>query len=142
MCDEILIISKGKLIAYDTAENPEKMMAPKASIEVLTDASLEECQKVLGLVEGIEEIEYTTEEEGLVKFLIHTTPQKELGIRKVLSLKFAKENRAVLKLDIVKANLEEIFIELTNPEEGHSQEDISEEEEENNTDPTREEEAL
>ena len=50
MCDEILIISKGKLIAYDTAENLEKMMAPKASIEVLTDASLEECQKVLGLV--------------------------------------------------------------------------------------------
>lgn len=142
MCDEILIISKGKLIAYDTAENLEKMMAPKASIEVLTDASLEECQKVLGLVEGIEEIEYTTEEEGLVKILIHTTPQKELGIRKVLSLKFAKENRAVLKLDIVKANLEEIFIELTNPEEEHSQEDISEEEEENNTDPTREEEAL
>ena len=42
----------------------------------------------------------------------------------------------------MKANLEEIFIELTNPEEGHSQEDISEEEEENNTDPTREEEAL
>ena len=142
MCDEILIISKGKLIAYDTAENLEKMMAPKASIEVLTDASLEECQKVLGLVEGIEEIEYTTEEEGLVKVLIHTTPQKELKIRKVLSLKFAEENRAVLKLDIVKANLEEIFIELTNPEEGHSQEDISEEEEENNTDPTREEEAL
>ena len=140
-CDEILIISKGRLIAYDTAENLEKMMAPKASIEVLTDASLEECQKVLSLVEGIEEIEYTTE-EGLLKVLIHTTPQKELGIRKVLSLKFAEENRAVLKLDIVKANLEEIFIELTNPEEGHSQEDLSEEEEENNTDPTREEEAL
>lgn len=140
-CDEILIISKGRLIAYDTAENLEKMMAPRASIEVLTDASLEECQKVLSLVEGIEEIEYTTE-EGLLKVLIHTTPQKELGIRKVLSLKFAEENRAVLKLDIVKANLEEIFIELTNPEEGHSQEDLSEEEEENNTDPTREEEAL
>lgn len=42
MCDEILIISKGRLIAYDTAENLEKMMAPRASIEVLTDASLEE----------------------------------------------------------------------------------------------------
>lgn len=41
-CDEILIISKGRLIAYDTAENLEKMMAPRASIEVLTDASLEE----------------------------------------------------------------------------------------------------
>lgn len=37
MCDEILIISKGSLIAYDTAENLEKRMLPKTSIELLTE---------------------------------------------------------------------------------------------------------
>lgn len=122
MCDEILIISRGKLIAFDTAENLEKMMAPKTTIEVLTDATEEESREVLAGIEGIENIEYVEgnlkeEASGLLQIRIDTAQEEADGIRKVLSLDFAKIGRAVLKMDTVKANLEEIFIELTSPEE-------------------------
>ena len=117
MCDEILIISKGSLIAYDTAENLEKRMLPKTSIELLTDADRTESEKVLKDLEGIDRTEYTEEENGLLRILIETTPQQEFSVRKVLSLRFAKVNRAILKMDLVKANLEEIFLELTSAEE-------------------------
>ena len=122
MCDEILIISRGKLIAFDTAENLEKMMAPKTTIEVLTDATEEESREVLAGIEGIENIEYVEddrgeEESGLLQIRIDTAPEEADGIRKVLSLDFAKIGRAVLKMDTVKANLEEIFIELTDQSE-------------------------
>ena len=115
MCDEIIIIAKGRLLAYDTAENLEKLLLPKVTLEVESDATREESEAVLGTLEGIEKAEYS-EEEGLLKILLTTTPEKELEIRKNLSLKLAEINRAVLKSDKVKANLEEIFIELTNPE--------------------------
>lgn len=115
MCDEIIIIAKGRLLAYDTAENLEKLLQPKVTLEVETDATREESETVLGTLEGIEKAEYAEEDE-LLKILLTTTPEKELEIRKNLSLKFAAINRAVLKSDKVKANLEEIFIELTNPE--------------------------
>ncbi len=126
MCDEILIISRGKLIAFDTAENLEKMMAPKTTIEVLTDATEEESREVLSGIEGIENIEHVEgdrgeEESGLLQIRIDTAQEEADGIRKVLSLEFAKIGRAVLKMDIVKANLEEIFIELTSPEEEHGE---------------------
>lgn len=39
MCDEIIIISKGRLIAYDTTENLEKMLEPTVMLEIVTDAS-------------------------------------------------------------------------------------------------------
>ena len=117
MCDEILIISKGKLIAYDTAENLEKMMQPRTSIEVLTDADEEESRAVLSSVEGIEKLEFSEGEQGLLKILIDTAPENDFAVRKVLSRRFAAVDRAVLKMDVVKANLEEIFIELTSPEE-------------------------
>ena len=117
MCDEILIISKGSLIAYDTAENLEKRMLPKTSIELLTDADRTESEKVLKDLEGIDRTEYTEEENGLLRILIETTPQQEFSVRKVLSLRFAKVNRAILKMDLVKANLEEIFLEVTSAEE-------------------------
>ena len=117
MCDEILIISKGSLIAYDTAENLEKRMLPKTSIELLTDADRTESEKVFKDLEGIDRTEYTEEENGLLRILIETTPQQEFSVRKVLSRRFAKVNRAILKMDLVKANLEEIFLELTSAEE-------------------------
>ncbi|HJC63238.1 MAG TPA: ABC transporter ATP-binding protein [Candidatus Blautia merdavium] len=117
MCDEILIISKGSLIAYDTAENLEKRMLPKTSIELLTDADRTESEKVFKDLEGIDRTEYAEEENGLLRILIETTPQQEFSARKVLSRRFAKVNRAILKMDLVKANLEEIFLELTSAEE-------------------------
>ena len=117
MCDEILIISKGSLIAYDTAENLEKRMLPKTSIELLTDADRTESEKVFKDLEGIDRTEYAEEENGLLRILIETTSQQEFSARKVLSRRFAKVNRAILKMDLVKANLEEIFLELTSAEE-------------------------
>lgn len=116
MCDEIIIIAKGRLIAYDTAENLEKMLQPKVILEVQTDATRDESETVLSTVEGIEKLEYEEIEDQMLKILITTTPENELEIRKSLSLKFAEINRAVLKNDKVKANLEDIFIELTNGE--------------------------
>lgn len=115
MCDEIIIIAKGKLIAYDTTENLEKLLQPKVTLEIQTDADREESEEVLSAIEGIEKAEYS-EEDGLLNVLITTVPEKELEIRKLLSRRFAAIDRAVLKSDKVKANLEEIFIELTNPE--------------------------
>lgn len=124
MCDEILIISKGRIIACDTTENLEKMLQPKITLEVVTDAEHEESEEVLSSIEEIEKAEYTpAETEGLLKIQIETAPENELAIRKVLSLKFAEKGRALLKCDTVKANLEEIFIELTNPESAEETEE-------------------
>lgn len=123
MCDEIIIIAKGKLIAYDTTENLEKLLQPKVMLEIQTDATQEESKEVLSAIEGIEKAEYS-EEEGLLNVLITTVPEKELEIRKLLSRKFAAIDRAVLKNDKVKANLEEIFIELTNREPENQSETI------------------
>ena len=116
MCDEILIIAKGKLLAYDTTENLEKQLQPRVLLEVETDASREESEAVLQSIEGIEKTEYA-EEDGLTAIRITVAPDRELEIRKLLSRKFAAIDKAVLKNDKIKANLEEIFIELTSPEE-------------------------
>lgn len=129
MCDEILIISKGKLIAYDTAENLEKMFQPKSAIEMLTDAGREEAEQVLSGIEGIEDVAFEDGDGGMLQIRIETVPGKAAPIMRVLSIKFAEVKRAVLKMDIVKANLEEIFIELTSSE-GEEKENSGEEEEE------------
>ena len=73
MCDEILIIAKGKLLAYDTTENLEKQLQPRVLLEVETDASREESEAVLQSIEGIEKTEYA-EEDGLTEIRITVAP--------------------------------------------------------------------
>ena len=64
MCNEIIIIAKGRLIACDTADNLERKLQPKAVLEVETDATREESEAV---IESLSEIERAD-------FLIFSTP--------------------------------------------------------------------
>ena len=105
------------------------MFQPKSAIEMLTDAGREEAEQVLSGIEGIEDVAFEDGEGGMLQIRIETAPEKVSSIMRVLSIKFAEVKRAVLKMDIVKANLEEIFIELTRSE-GEEKENSGEEEEE------------
>lgn len=134
MCDEIIIIAGGQLLAYDTTENLEKMLQPRVTLEIQTDATREESESVLNGLDGIEKTEYRDEDNDLLGIRMETTPEYELEIRKALSLKFASIGRSILKNDIVKANLEEIFIELTST--GQKESDAGE-----NKNPEEEEES-
>ena len=47
VCDYVLIINKGRLVAADATENLSKMFARQNSLELLLDVSQEEAEKVL-----------------------------------------------------------------------------------------------
>ena len=56
VCDYILIISKGKLVASDTPENLERNLGDSDLIEIETKASPDEVRRILETVDGIRSI--------------------------------------------------------------------------------------
>ena len=56
VCDHILIIDRGKLIASDTPENLERQMAGAAGMELLVKGQEEEIREILEAIDGAEEI--------------------------------------------------------------------------------------
>ena len=65
VCDYILIISKGKLVASDTPENLERNLGDSDLIEIETKASPGEVRRILETVDGIRSISTKYLENGI-----------------------------------------------------------------------------
>ncbi len=115
VCDYILIISKGKLVASDTPEKLERLMNESESVELESKIHPNMVREILSSVEGIDavEIEKTENETTYAKIEV----KAGYDIREAVFLAFAEKKVPLLMLKTVKVSLEEVFMELTQREE-------------------------
>lgn len=113
VCDKIMIISKGKLVACDTPEGLERMMDAKAQIqlEVLgTAVALSGALSGLKAVE-VESITVSEQDSEVVSATLHTP--KNVDVRKELGRSLLENGLPVLSMNRVEKSLEDIFLQLT-----------------------------
>ena len=65
VCDYIMIISKGKLVASDTPENLERYLGESGLIEIETRTEASKVKEVLKNVPGIEKVSLKTDASGI-----------------------------------------------------------------------------
>ena len=114
VCDSIMIISKGHLVASDTPENLTALLAGTSTLKLEVKGSEETARGILGTVEGIEDFHFTQSENE--NSLIEVKPDDEQDIRESLFNAFAKANVPILEMTRTKATLEDVFLELTQSE--------------------------
>ena len=110
VCDYIMIISKGKLVASDTPEHLEEMMNGSDTIHIETRAEEETVREILSGLEDIEDVTYTQENE-ILKAEVKTKERKD--IREAIFSAFAEAQCPLLTLQKTTVSLEEVFLELT-----------------------------
>lgn len=111
VCDYILIISKGKLVASDTPENLERNLGDSDLIEVETKASPDEVRRILETVDGIRSISTKYLENGITWAQVQE--KKNTDIREKVFQAFAQNHQPLLKLNPLQVSLEDVFMELT-----------------------------
>ncbi len=140
VCDYIMIISKGKLVASDTPENLEQMMGSVETITVEVEASSEKAEEVLASLDGDLTWEITRGADGVVIVTIKTS---QGDIRKELSKAFIGADCQILTLKRETASLEDIFLEVTEVETEETEEaEVVEEVEEAETEAVDEDEIV
>ena len=117
MCEKILIISKGRLVAFDTPENLERQLVSSAEIHLLTDASESELREIIGGVDGAEILSLAPEDGGLLALAVSPGKAEARACSRELFFAFAGRGRALYELSVKKASLEDIFLELTDGKE-------------------------
>ncbi len=117
VCDEIMIISKGRLVACDTPEGLSSLMNGSAILEVHILGAKEAVQKVIQAIPGV--ARYTLEdshEKGCIKAVIETEAKEDIRVELFYAL--AGEKLPVLSMNRLEKSLEDIFLELTDEPEG------------------------
>jgi ABC-2 type transport system ATP-binding protein len=117
ICEKILIIAHGKLIAFDEPENLENRLCAPNEIAFTAEADSAEIQEILSGVERLTEVETEEKEGNLTQVRVKTDSDDIYGVSRALFFAFASKGRALLEVNLKKASLEDIFIELTDAAE-------------------------
>lgn len=112
LCDRILIISRGRLVAFDRPENLEKRLLAPGEIALTTEATAEQARAILKTVGHIASAE-VTQEGGFSSVRIQTDHDRPREVSREIFFAFAQAGRAIVELGVKKASLEDVFLELT-----------------------------
>ena len=112
ICESVLIIAHGKLVAFDTPQNLENRLTSGGRLTLSADCSAEALHRILAAVPAVCDCRLLTAEEGRCKAQLEITGDAAEACR-ALFFAFAKAETAILQLTPEKADLENIFIERT-----------------------------
>lgn len=112
VCDHILILSGGKLMASGSPEELQQMMQGKIALTVMVIGEKEQAEAVLAQMEEVTQYHFEAgEEEGSI--VIHIETKEDADIRKALSVALAGAGMPILSMSRSERSLEDIFLELT-----------------------------
>lgn len=113
ICDQILMIAHGRLVAFDHPENLEKNLLSPNEILLISDASDEELAEILSDVGHITEIT-TQSTEGNRRLAHIKTDYSDLyTLSRSLFLAFAQSKKVIFEMTLKRGTLEDIFLELS-----------------------------
>ena len=113
ICDQIIMIAHGKLVAFDTPEHLERTLMTPNEITITAEAPEDEVKAALSGVPGITDIDWREGEQGLVTACIHTGLERIHEASRAIFFAFADRRIPLLEMSLKKAGLEDVFLELT-----------------------------
>ena len=112
VCDHIMIISHGKLVASDSPEGLQKLLSSNAKLNLLVKGNVDEVTAALTTIDGAEQVEAAeTDVEGRVSAVVEIA--KGNDIREAVFYKLAELKMPILSMQLDEKSLEDIFLELT-----------------------------
>ena len=114
VCQTILIISKGHLVACDTPENLERLFSGSAAVELTVEAGEAQTREILAPLDHIRSVDVRPEGTDRCQVTLETDGDEE--VCRAVFFAFSRAGRAILRMTDAKASLEDIFIELTSGE--------------------------
>ena len=115
VCDYVLIISHGKLVASDTPDNLERLAAGSNSLLMKVKGEKDTVHKTLESIEGVTGVgmSYDSDEE---LWKVKVSIEENVDIREKAFYAMAKADCPIYEMQVKRVSLEDVFLELTEGE--------------------------
>lgn len=111
ICNKVIIINKGKIVAIDTPENLENKVNNNNSVYVTVEDPENKIKTTTEKILEIKKIELIEEnEDGTKQYIIEANDGTDL--RKTIFAEFAKENITIFEMKKADSTLEDAFMKL------------------------------
>jgi len=125
ICERVIIINKGQLVASDTPENLGKSISNENKFQLRVAGDERSILDVLEPIAGIEYIKSLgRKEEGSIDFVVEAAPN--VDVRTPIFNALAQASLPILSLQTMDLSLEEIFLEVTKGQRKAEANDIDE----------------
>ena len=113
VCDKIVIINRGKVVANDSADNLAKNMSADHKLVIRCEGNPSDVKKLLSAIPGMDEVFVNREnvEEGVSEYFLNAKPGTD--IRREVSKRLASRNYTLLMMKSSELTLEEVFLKIT-----------------------------
>ena len=126
VCEQVLIISKGKLVAFDAPENLEKLLLASNGVTFQVEAGKEDTESILAQAEGLSGWEIK-EADGVCSVTANLADGQDIkAVCGKLTMAFAAKGLPIFEMRTKKANLEDVFLELTESGAAEDAQDVVE----------------
>ena len=112
VCDYVLIISHGKLVASDTPENLGKLAEGSNTLNLIVKGEKDKICTALGQIEGVKNVTAADAKEEYA-WNVTVSTNEDCDVREEVFFKMADAKCPILEMQSKKVSLEEIFLELT-----------------------------
>ena len=115
VCDRIIVINKGKLVADDTPDNLSRNLSSDHKLRMRIEGPDKEVKRLLKNIPGMLSVEVLGEREnGVFEYDIEGEPNSDL--RREIFKRLAAREWAILGMRSSEMTLEDIFLQLTSDE--------------------------
>ena len=110
ICNKVIIINKGKIVAIDTPEHLEDKVTNNC-IYVTVEDTENKMKNIKDKIKDIQKIELVEEnEDGTKEYMIEA--KQDVDLRKTIFSEFAKENITIFEMKKADTTLEDAFMKL------------------------------
>ena len=111
ICNKVIIINKGKIVAIDTPENLEKKVSTNNATYVTVEDTENKIEIIKEKIPEIKNIKLIKEnEDGTKQYVLES--DKDVDLRKIVFNEFAKENITIFEMKKADSTLEDAFMKI------------------------------